>query len=144
MKGKCFVDTNILVYAHDRDAGAKFNRAHALTRDLWLSERGVISTQVLQELYMALRRKASNPLPVAEAEKILRDFFTWEVVINDRSSIIRALEIETRYQISFWDALIVQAAERSDAEVLYSEDLSNGQRYGGVQVLNPFKGQLRS
>jgi predicted nucleic acid-binding protein len=140
MKGKSFVDTNILVYAHDKDAGAKFERAQILTRDLWLSENGVISTQVLQELYVALRRKVSDPLSASEAVKILRDHLTWEVVVNDRGSIIRAVEIETRYQISFWDALIIQAAERAGAEVLYSEDLSNRQLYAGVQVLNPFKG----
>jgi predicted nucleic acid-binding protein len=138
MNGKRFVDTNILVYAHDLSAGAKCSRAQELTSDLWDSGKGVVSTQVLQELYIALRRKLKVPVSIADASGILRDYFQWEVVINNRDSIIRAAEFEARFKISFWDGLILQAADRVGAEVIYSEDLSHGQDYGNVRVLNPF------
>jgi predicted nucleic acid-binding protein len=138
MSGKCFVDTNVLVYVHDLSAGAKCWRAQELTRDLWDSQSGVISTQVLQELYIALRRRLKIPFSVADAGAILRDYFQWEVVINNRDAIIRATEIEARFKISFWDGLILQAAEKAGTTVLYTEDLSHGQMYGTVRALNPF------
>src|SRR5258708_28591747 len=94
MSGRCFVDTNVLVYIHDLSAGAKCLRAQELTRGLWDSQTGVVSTQVLQELYIALRRRLKTPLSVAEAGAIVRDYFQWEVVTNNRDSIIRATEIE--------------------------------------------------
>jgi predicted nucleic acid-binding protein len=140
MNAKCFVDTNVLVYAHDLSTGAKCFRAQELTRGLWESRMGVISTQVLQELYSALRRRLKVPMPIADAGEILRDYFRWEVVINNRDSIIRAAENEARFKISFWDGLILQAAERVGANILYSEDLSHKQNYGSVTVLNPFLG----
>ena len=138
MSGKCFVDTNVLVYVHDLSAGAKCRRAQELTRDLWDSQSGVISTQVLQELYIALRRRLKIPFSVADAGAILRDYFHWEVVINNRDAIIRATEIEARFKISFLDGLILQAAEKAGTTVLYTEDLSHGQIYGTVRALNPF------
>jgi predicted nucleic acid-binding protein len=137
MSDKCFVDTNILVYAHDRSAGAKSERAKTLLLQLWDSGRGVLSTQVLQELCINLRRKAGNPLPMDEVRRLIREYSTWEVVTNTPESVLRALEIEMCYKTSFWDALILQAAEDAGASILYSEDLATGQRYGGIQVMNP-------
>ena len=137
MSDKAFVDTNILVYAHDRSAGAKFERAHALVEKLWESNRGVLSTQVLQEFCVNVRRKFSVPFSIAETQSAIEDFLSWEIVVNTPASILRALEIESRHNVSFWDALILQAAESSGAEVLYSEDFSNGQNYGSVRVINP-------
>src|SRR5579859_2949519 len=84
MNGKCFVDTNILVYAHDQTSGPKHERARLLTETLWNSMEGVVSTQVLQELYVNLRRRSKSPLPASEVERILLDYFEWEVVVNDR------------------------------------------------------------
>jgi len=137
MSDKYFVDTNILVYAHDSSAGAKHQRAQMLIEKLWGSGEGVLSTQVLQELCINLRRKVRHPLPVAELRLLLRDYSTWEVVTNTPESILLALDIQVRYKTSFWDALILQAAESSAASILYSEDLANGQRYGTLQVVNP-------
>jgi predicted nucleic acid-binding protein len=105
---------------------------------LWEGGNGALSTQVLQELYLALRKKVSSPLSSAEAEQTLRDYFAWYVVINTPESILRAVKLESRYQISFWDALILQAAEVAQAEILYSEDLNHRQVYGSVRVVNPF------
>lgn len=138
MSDKCFVDTNILVYSQDRAAGDKCSRAQVLINALWEDRNGVISTQVLQELYIALRRRLKSPMSAVEAAEILRDYSEWQVVVNNRESIFRAIDIETRYKISFWDALILQAAEQAGAKTVYSEDLSHGARYAGVQVVNPF------
>jgi predicted nucleic acid-binding protein len=138
MSDKCFVDTNVLVYAHDRSAGPKHVAAQALIQELWNSGLGVLSTQVLQEFCVSLRRKAARPLAADEVRRLIQDYSTWEVVTNTAESILRALEIEARYKTSFWDALILHAAEASGASILYSEDLSSGQRYGAVRVVNPF------
>jgi predicted nucleic acid-binding protein len=137
MKDKPFVDTNILVYAHDLVAGIKNERARALVGKLWSTGGGVLSTQVLQELCINLRRKALRPLTVEETRSLIEDYSDWEIVVNTQNSVIEALTIEARYQISFWDALIIHAAEKSGAGILYSEDLSDGQIYGSVRVVNP-------
>jgi len=137
MTDKAFVDTNILVYAHDILSGIKHERARSLVDILWSTERGVLSTQVLQELCVYLRRKSVKRLPVGEIQSLVADFKNWQIVVNTPDSVIEALNIEARYQISFWDALIIQAAETAGATILYSEDLSDGQLYGSVRVVNP-------
>jgi predicted nucleic acid-binding protein len=139
MSDKFFVDTNIFVYAHDRAAGAKHERARALVDDLWRSGNGVLSTQVLQELCINLRRKTANPLSIQETRRLLQDYISWEIIVNTAESVIEALAIELRYKVSFWDALIIQAAAVSGATILYSEDLRDGQTFGPVRVLNPLK-----
>jgi predicted nucleic acid-binding protein len=139
MSDKYFVDTNILMYAHDTSAGAKHVRAKALVEDLWRQQSGVVSTQVLQELCVNLRRKAGHPVDLSTAREIVADYLSWDVVTNTGQSILEALQLEEHYQISFWDALVVQAAEASGATVLYSEDLSDGQTYRGVRVVNPLR-----
>jgi len=138
MSDRCFVDTNILVYAHDRSAGSKHQRARQLIEDLWSSGQGVLSTQVLQELCISVRRKSSRPVSVEEARRLIQDYLSWEIVVNTPASVLQALDIEARYKISFWDALILQAAESSGVAILYSEDLASGQSYGSVRVVNPF------
>ena len=137
MSDKYFVDTNILVYAHDRSAGTKHDRARRLVEQLWNSANGVLSTQVLQELCINLRRKAARPLAYSEIRHLIQDYLKWEVIVNSPESAIHALEIEERYKISFWDALVIQAAEMAGAAVLYSEDMASGQKYGLVRVVNP-------
>ncbi len=142
MSDKCFVDTNILVYAHDFGTGAKHQRARALIEKLWSSGDGVLSTQVLQELCVNLRRKAARPLLVEETRRLIEDYSSWDVVVNTSESVLQALTIELRYKISIWDALILQAAGSSGATVLYSEDLGEGQTYGSVRVVNPLRGPV--
>lgn len=138
MNDKYFVDTNVLVYAHDRSAGTKHRRASTVIEQLWDSGRGVLSTQVLQELCVNLRRKVRHPLHISELRQLLRDYSTWEVVAGTPASVVEALEIEERYKISFWDALILHAADSAGASILYSEDLNAGQSYRGIRVVNPF------
>lgn len=116
----------------------KHARAKQLIEELWRNRSGVVSTQVLQELCVNLRRKAGKPVGLKTVREIIADYLAWDVVTNTGESILDALEVEDRYGISFWDALVVQAAETSGAEVLYSENLSHGQIYDGVRVVNPF------
>ncbi|HVC20437.1 MAG TPA: PIN domain-containing protein [Vicinamibacterales bacterium] len=137
MSDKYFVDTNILMYAHDKSTGRKHTRAKALIDELWLQRSGVVSTQVLQELAVNLRRKAGRPLNAKATREVVADYLTWQVVVNTADSVLGALELEERYRISFWDALVIHAAQAAGAEVLYSEDLADGQGYGGVTVVNP-------
>ncbi|MGA2903395.1 MAG: PIN domain-containing protein [Candidatus Korobacteraceae bacterium] len=144
MSDKFFVDTNILVYAHDRSAGAKHHGAQVLLQRLWDSGQGVLSTQVLQELCVNLRRKVRHPLPADEVRQLVLDYSTWEIVTNTPESVIQALDIEMRYKTSFWDALILQAAKSSGASILYSEDLAANQRYGAIQVVNPLIDSISS
>ena len=137
MSDKFFVDTNILVYAHVRAAGVKHERARSLIERLWKSGGGVLSTQVLQELCVNLRRKTAHPLSIEQTRRLLQDYLSWDIVINTSESVIEALTIEHRYNISFWDALIIQAAGTSGAAIVYSEDLADGQVYGPLRVVNP-------
>jgi predicted nucleic acid-binding protein len=139
MSDKSFVDTNILVYAHDRTTGLKHERAKALIEKLWDSGGGVLSTQVLQELCVNLRRKTARPLSVEETRRLVQDYSSWDIVVNTAEYVLQALSIEMRYKISFWDALILHAAGISGATVLYSEDIAAGQTYGSVRVVNPLQ-----
>lgn len=140
MSDRFFVDTNILMYAHDAASGKKHERAKELVERLWETRSGVVSTQVLQELAVNLRRKAKNPLSPKATREIVANYLSWRVVVNAGDSILEALEIEARYRVSFWDALVIQAANAAGATVLHSEDLSNGQKYGAVRVVNPLQG----
>ncbi len=137
MKDKIFVDTNILVYAHDLSAGDRHTRAFAVIESLWEAQTGVISTQVLQEFYITVTRKMKNPLKPAEAREIIRNYLAWPIQNNDPEMTIRASEIEEKNGISFWDALIVVAALRLEAKKIISEDLNNGQIIEGILIENP-------
>lgn len=139
MADKCFVDTNILVYAYDRNAERKHEQARELIEQLWMEGNGVLSTQVLQELCVNLQRKVAKPPSFDDIRLLIQDYLSWPIVVNDGAAVLQALEFEHRYRISFWDALILQAAEKSGAAVLYSEDLAEGQRYHKVRVVNPFR-----
>ena len=136
---KYFVDTNILIYAHDREAGRKHERARQLIAHLWTTGQGALSTQVLQELCVNLCRRVAHPLPSDEIASLIEDYLSWEIVINTPQAIVAALGIEARYKVSYWKALILHAAESCGAAILYSEDLSHGQRYGAVEVVNPLR-----
>ena len=133
-----FVDTNILVYAEDRDAGRKRDVARDLLVELWNDEGGVVSVQVLQELYVTLTRKLRRPLTPARASEIVREYLTWKVIDNDGDLLIAAMGLQQRASISFWDALVVEAAVLARCDRLYSEDLNPRQRFGSIEVINPF------
>jgi predicted nucleic acid-binding protein len=134
-----FVDTNILVYAEDRNAKAKHEAARDLVIELWEKRDGVLSIQVLQEFYVTATRKLKKPLTAAKAQEIVHEYLTWTVIENTGRLLTAALELHQRAQLSFWDAMVVQAALEANCDRLYSEDLNPGQRYGSVVVVNPFK-----
>lgn len=135
---KVFVDTNVLVYAYDRAAGSKHVRARELVADLWKAGRGTLSTQVLQEFYVNVRRKARPPISPESARALVADYLAWDPIVNDGAAVLEAVDAGHRHRLSFWDALVVVAAVKSGASVIYTEDLNHGQRFGSVQVLNPF------
>ena len=132
-----FVDTNILVYAHDADAGEKHVRAKALIEGFWNNrEIPSLSVQVLQELHVNLVRKGTA---VGRSAQIVERYLSWRVVDNTRHLLQQAFAEQQRWKISFWDSLIIAAARRAGVSTLWSEDLSDRQDYGGVSVTNPLK-----
>jgi predicted nucleic acid-binding protein len=134
-----FVDTNVLVYAEDRDAGTRHEIARELILELWSTRDGALSVQVLQEFYVTITRKLRKPLPAARALDILQEYLSWTVVENTGGLLVDAVRLQRKAQLSFWDAVVVQAAVNAGCEKLYSEDLNAGQRFGPVLVINPFK-----
>lgn len=138
MRDRVFVDSNVLVYAHDLDAKEKHSRAVEILRQLWENRNGVLSTQVLQELYVNLTRKIPRPLAKPTAREVVRNYSRWQVETIRSADVFRASEIEEASQISFWDALIVVAAASGGASRLLSEDLNAGQVIAGVTIENPF------
>jgi len=135
---RVFVDTNVLIYAHDLDAGLKHDRAVAILSDLWENENGIVSVQVLQEFYVNVTRKISAPLTPALARGVIRNYLAWQIAPNDPSTVLSASEIAERNHISFWDALIVASASNAGADRILSEDLNHGQMIEGVVIENPF------
>lgn len=139
MKGvKTFLDTNILIYAYDISAGPKHRKARDLLAGLWESGLGTVSTQVLQEFYVTVTRKIPKPVDIAAAREIVTDLLTWDVVVNDGDTILKAIDIQEKHGFSFWDSMIVAAAVAGGAVLLLTEDLSDGQKIGGVEIRNPF------
>lgn len=124
--------------AHDRDAGRKRDIAAALLRELWGSRTGILSTQVLQEFYVNVTRKIKAPLPRDVAKDILSSYAAWQVEVIEPEHILRASEIEARYQLSFWDAMIVSAAWSGGASRIASEDLQHAQEIESIRIENPF------
>lgn len=140
MRGdKVFLDTNILVYAHDTSAGDKHAIALRIMKDLWTSGLGVLSTQVLQEFFAIATKRIHKPLGVPEAKEIIRVLLKWNVVINDGESILEAIDIHLRHKYSFWDSMVIESAIRGGAALLLSEDLSDGHTIGSVVIKNPFR-----
>jgi predicted nucleic acid-binding protein len=135
-----FCDTNIILYAYDTSAGAKREQARALLLRLWDSGEGVISIQVLQELFVNLTRKIVPSLTISDAREIVADMATWQVVAPTSADVLEAIDGSARWQVSFWDAMVLTTARKAGASVIWSEDLNDGQAYDGLVVRNPFAG----
>jgi predicted nucleic acid-binding protein len=135
-----FVDSNVLIYAHDADAGRKRDRAVAKLRELWESGTGRMSVQVLQEFYVNVTRKIATPVAQSIARETVNSYGAWVREPTTPATVTRAIDIVALAQIAFWDALIVASAEQAGATTLYSEDLGAGQTIAGVTIVNPFAG----
>lgn len=144
MKDKVFLDTNIMVYAHDRSSGDKYAVAREIMDYLWESRRGVISIQVLQEFFVCVTQKTLKPLLIKNARIILEYLSTWDVVANDKYITLKAIDIQERYRFSFWDSMIIQAAIQGQARILLSEDLPDGQVVKDLKILNPFSEEWKN
>ncbi len=135
---RTFVDTNILLYAHDASERVKQPIARARLDQLWASRSGTLSTQVLQEFYYAATRKLQPPLGRAEAREVIDLYSTWPVIGLDPAIILAATHLEESQQLSFWDALVLEAARLAGADRLLTEDLQQGRVIAGVLIENPF------
>lgn len=131
-----FIDTNVIVYAVDTTRGAAHKRQ--IARKILREGAFGISTQVLQEFYVTATKKLKRPLSLSTAARWVEQLCKAELVTLDASLIKLGIAYATRYQISYWDGAILAAAEALGAPTVYSEDLSHGQSYGHVKIVNPF------
>jgi predicted nucleic acid-binding protein len=134
-----FVDSNILIYAHDLDAGEKRERAVTRLQDLWDTGTGRLSVQVLQEFYVNATRKLATPVARSTAREVIKTYGVWVPRATTVETVTRATNIAEFAQLSFWDALIVASAEDVGAEEILSEDLNDQQVIAGIRIINPFK-----
>ena len=141
-RAPAFVDTNVLVYAFGRSGSPKKRTAQRLMNELMEEDRLRLSTQVLQELFVTLTRKVSQPCSSAEALAVLEDLTAWPLMVVDYAAIRAAVGLADQAKLSFWDALVVVAAVRTGAAVLYTEDLNDGQEILGVRISNPFVAEV--
>ena len=137
---RVFVDTNVLVYAHDASAGVKRDRARSLISGLWDSHDGCLSIQVLQEFFVAVTRKVPQPLEIDQARALVAELSQWDLHSPGADDVMGAIDLHRHQSVSFWDAMIIRSAAKLGCVVLYSEDLDYGQLYDGVRVQNPFSG----
>jgi predicted nucleic acid-binding protein len=132
-----FVDTNVLIYAHDRDATGKRRNAAKALEKLWDDRTGRVSVQVLQEFYVTVTKKLGTPLARAAAREIIRTYTPWVQAPTTPETVIRATELSELAQLSFWDGLIVASAEQVGATSIFSEDLNTGQVVAGIRIVSP-------
>jgi predicted nucleic acid-binding protein len=131
-----FVDSNVLLYAVDDADPDKQRVARNWRAELWKSRRGRVSFQVLGEFFVNAIRK--QPAAREEARAEVRDLLAWNPVVTDAALLERGWQLQDRYQLSYWDALIVAAAKAASCHYLLTEDLQAGQKLDGVEVVNPF------
>jgi len=137
---KAFFDTNVLLYLYSQDHRTKQARAKELFDRYTLYSRALVSSQVIQEFYVVGSQKLH--MPHHEMRIAVEDLLGLPLVFIGPTEILSAIHIEERYRISFWDALILAAAASGGAEVVFTEDLNDGQKYGSVTVRNPFRGEI--
>ena len=138
MAEKIFVDTSILLYAHDRDAGEKHAIAEHVLRQLWADKAGVLSTQVLQEFYVRFTQAVEAPAARRSARELLEVYSIWPVVTLDAADVVMACDHADRHQVGVWDAMILIAAKKSRSDVLLSENPYHGWNISGLEIRNPF------
>ena len=137
----CFLDTNVLIYVFDKDSPNKAAVARQLYSRLVREKSGLVSVQVLQEFFVTLSKKFTVTLSADDVEREVRDLSALPKVIEtDVALVLDSITLSRRYKLSFWDGLIIQAALRGGASVLYSEDLQDGQIIDSITIANPFAG----
>jgi len=137
MSDRTFVDSNVLIYAHDLDAGAKHEVARNILGQLWSDRTGVLSPQVLQEFYVNVTRKIPSPLAKDVARQAVNSYAVW-CIDTTAAEIGAAFRIEDEFRLGFWDALIIASAIKGGTSRILSEDLNAGQIIAGIRVENPF------
>lgn len=137
MNARTFVDTNVLIYAHDIDANAKHLAAKSILRELWSERKGALSPQVLQEFYVNVTKKIPHPLSKESARLVVSTYAIW-CIETTSVEVLNAFRIEDESRIGFWAALIVASALKSGANRILSEDLNAGQTIAGMRIENPF------
>jgi predicted nucleic acid-binding protein len=139
MSDRYFLDTNIFVYSFDQSAAVKAQKATNLIREALTTQKGVISYQVVQEFFNVALRRFSQPMQVADAEQYLGTVFRPLLSVHSSQALyVEALHLQTQSGLSWYDSLIVSAAIQTQCNLLYTEDLQHGQRFGSLQVRNPF------
>lgn len=138
MTGPCFVDSNVLVYFRDSSEAQKQVKAAAWMAFLWERRLGRLSVQVLNEYYTIVTRKLAPGLSREAARSDINDLLCWRPLPLDERVVQKAWSLEDRFSLSWWDALIVSAAQLAGCALLLSEDLQDGQDLGGIQVVDPF------
>jgi len=133
-----FVDTPVLLYADDQADAGKHERARAWLTVLWMRRCGRLSTQVLSEYYANATRKLRPPMPQGDARAEVRRYQHWKPWQVDHQTVETAWAIEARFQVNWWDALIVASAAHLGCRYVLTEDLQHGQQIDSVQILNPF------
>jgi predicted nucleic acid-binding protein len=139
MTDRFFVDTNVLVYTRDASDPEKQHKAMKWMTRLWKDKSGRLSFQVLQEFYITVTHRLQPGLPVDIARTDVRSLMSWQPVSSSDSVLERAWAIQDRYGLSWWDALIVSAAQTAECKYLLTEDLQENQHLGAVKVVNPFQ-----
>ena len=137
MNDKFFIDTNILVYAHDTEDTVKQQKAQAVIFEGIRSEKAVISTQVISEFYVIITKKIKSPLPRSKAKEEIKYLSILEMVEIDLTLIFQALNHQDEWKISYWDALILASAGRAKCPKVLSEDFNHQHKYGDIVVENP-------
>ena len=139
MNGKFFLDTNLFVYSFDRNPAPKTRRALQLIREAISTRKGIVSYQVVQEFFSVALRRFEQPMRAEEAEQYLATVFRPLLVVHSSQALFNeALQISGRYQVPWYDALIVAGAVQAQCEVLYSEDFQHGQKFDKLEIRNPF------
>jgi predicted nucleic acid-binding protein len=135
---RVFVDSGVLVYAHDAGSSGKQRIAANAVAEILDARSGVLSIQVLQEFYSTVTRKLRSAITREVARDLLRGYASWTIQPLTAEGVVAASFLEQRHQLSFWDALIVQTAVLAGAKKLLSEDFQHGQSISGVRIENPF------
>ena len=137
---KFFLDTNILVYAYDSSEKEKYSKASRLLKDLWSSQAGVLSIQVLSEFYVVVTQKVERPISSSEAKAIIEDYLaSWEVIEPRADTLLSSIEAANKYDFHFWDAMIFVSAKEANVSRIYTEDFQHNLEIEGVKFINPFK-----